>query len=68
MECNRSEIAAPAMKIVKVIAALLIGFLLSIQHSALAQSAKEAKAVEEFQSADPRLHCVRRRNVGRDLG
>ena len=36
------EIAVPAVKIVQIIAALLIGFLLSVQHSALAQSAKEA--------------------------
>jgi tetratricopeptide (TPR) repeat protein len=53
--CHRSEIGVPAMKIVKLIAALLIGFFLSFQHSALAQSAKEAsqlnnRAVELYKS------------------
>ena len=52
---HRSEIGVPATKIVKLIAALLIGFFLSFQHSALAQSAKEAsqlnnRAVELFNS------------------
>jgi hypothetical protein len=36
------EIAVSAVKLVKIVAALLIGFFLSVQHSALAQSAKEA--------------------------
>ncbi len=74
---HRSEIGVPAMKIVKLIAALLIGFFLSFQHSALAQSAKEAsqlnnRAVELFNSgryseAEPifkRALAIREKNLG----
>src|SRR6516164_5056108 len=72
-----SEIGVPAMKIVKLIAALLIGFFLSFQHSALAQSAKEASqlnnlAVELFNSgryseAEPifkRALAIREKTIG----
>jgi hypothetical protein len=53
VEFNRLEIAMPAVKTVKIIGALLIGFFLSVQHSASAQTAKEAsqlnsRAIELF--------------------
>jgi Tetratricopeptide repeat len=42
IECNRLEIGTPAVKTVKIIATLLIGFFLSVPHAALAQGLFEA--------------------------
>ena len=45
--CNRLEIGMPAVKTVKIIAALLIGFFLSVPHAALAQGLFEASDLNE---------------------
>ena len=44
---NRLEIGMPAVKTVKIIAALLIGFFLSVPHAALAQGLFEASDLNE---------------------
>ena len=46
-ERNRLEIGMPAVKTVKIIAALLIGFFLSVPHAALAQGLFEASDLNE---------------------